>query len=375
MEIEKKEEFGIDLPTLHDYLNIEKNAVFIDETTTRLASYATWNDKEYKNKFIGCNSELSLWDLANHLIGLANYIQAIILHEHIFTFFGLPTNESQLHDCVDLITPEWNGDENILKSFPELYQQCITSYTYLMWSCCGFSNMFELMPPVRAAGDYKLFIFDESIRSLGYNLRMAGLGVNISWNSRLIDFAVPLLQNLYENKGQSFSEICMNLLKDIKTKKSIRLNYLRKAPIYCVDLPLLFVKVLSQSRTPEEIIPRALELRNRSSTRKFREWALSIENSLSMDEFDKAFQEVEKIADNIASDINRPQKDISIGICGIKTSIKVPDLILNPKGHISFITDLCGVADKKSEIEQYITKIYKVNGKSVMNKIQMFYNK
>jgi len=316
------------------------------------------------------DSEFQRWSLAESLIYFSHFIQAMILHENLFCLEVNPsdpeTEFSIIHDVTHNIPFDY-------VNYPREVQKCIIDYYKRLASFVGIQRMTHDMSGQRA-DTFWWRMLDEVTSSLGPCLAVIEAGISCTCDPYFSEFVVPFVKETY--KGKSFADICMSVMNEAMKEKALRLNKIREAPIYSTSIPMLFAKVLSLSSTPEDLLSHALEIRNTKAASRFREWASAVNNDSSCDNFEKEYNEVDKLAENLAKGIRRPSKEISIGfgigLLSFSTPFAVPDIKLNRKKHLSFLSDNCWKVYLRDEIASGITRVFNVDGKDIVRRISSF---
>lgn len=356
-------------PTIQQYIEQGNgDAVYLDPVVITKATEIIYRYKHRKR--FGDISEFDKWVLAENLIYLSHFIETIILHEKLFCLELFPEDSSTEFSVIDNVAHAFSFSR---WDYPSEVQKCVIDYSNRIASFTGIQKMTDGMGGATESVFWDYLIRDCTV-SLGIYFRLMEAGISCTCDPYFSEFAVPFIKETY--KGKSFSDICMSVMNAAMKEKALRLNEIRKAPIYNTSIPMLFAKVLSLSSTPKDLLSHALEIRNTKEARRFQEWASAVNNDSSLDNFEKEYNEVDKLAKNLAKGIRRPTKEVSIGfgigLLSFSTSFSVPYIKLRRKKHLSFLSDNCWKAYCMEEIASGLTRVFNIDGKDIIRRLSLF---
>lgn len=352
----------LNLPTVQEYIEENGASVYVDPLAVSKAWVTVYEISRYDM------DEARKWVFAENLVYLAHLIQALIVHEKLFCLGWEIDDSRTVFSVIDQVNHDFPENPHeyppyILKHINDYYAQISSLPGIQMMARSGLSSQSWSMNLIR-----------ESTLSIGPYLTLMASGISSCCDPYVSEFAVPFISETH--KGKSFADISMSVFRAEMGNTALKLNEIRNAPIYNTSIPMLFVKVLSLSNTPENLISYALDIREIKEARRFREWTTAIDNDSSLDNFYEAYKDVHNLAENLGKGIKRPTKEVSIGFGIGPISLSIPSRIpltrYSRKKHLSFLSDHCWKGYCMEEIASHITRIFDVDGKDIVRRLAYF---
>ena len=173
-------------------------------------------------------------------------------------------------------------------------------------------------------------------------------------------------------RGASAARIAIMLIESARERQAVKANQRKQAKVFDTRLPMIFAAVLKEADKPEDIIPIALQMRATKEAKVFREWVVSVDNDRSLGNFNKELDEVQNLADSLASRVKERPRRISLqfGISvippapSIGVSVDGPELrgalLTKRKKHLTFLHSIFDVSMSIANLSREINRVFKI---------------